>query len=349
MKKIVFVSSALQQPRHQKRIDLLKNNYDVEVYFFYRDKYTKNFKNYDKGAKKIGVVQDGKYFSRIILLIKLYIMLLFSRAEIVYCTSPDQALIASFTFKKVILEVGDLYQVDGRNRVYRFLDYFILPRISGLIVTSPYFHSGYFSKFDFFIRKKLVVVENKLPPDFLSEVERYRECGVDIHEGRVRLGLIGNLAFRRSLEQIREFIEGTDKYELHIYGSGLYEIFNGLNNVYYHGSFRSPEDLPAIYEGIDVNVILYDGDNNNVKLALPNKLYESIAFLKPIVCSDHVALADVVRSGSLGEVVVNNDIGGALHAISTNYHGYIDEMKKLDAASFICFEQKKILKLIDRI
>lgn len=349
MKKIIFISSALQQPRHQKRIDLLNTGCDLEVYYFYRNKYTENYKGYEKNAKKIGEVKDGEYFSRFFLLLKLYFILLFSKADTIYCTSPDQALISIFTGKKVFFEIADLYQIDGSNKLYKLLDYIIFPFISGLIITSSYYYSGYLNKFDKFLKKKTIVVENKLLPTFYEDIEKYRGNFSIENNGKIRLGLIGNLSFKKSLEKIKEFIAIHNNYELHIFGDGLYNIFNGLDNVVYHGRFKSPEDLPSIYSIIDVNIILYDNDNNNVKLALPNKLYESIAFLKPIVCSDNVALSDIVRKDFLGEVVVNDDIDFAVNKIINNYDQYISHIRKLDSSRYICFEQFEILKLINGV
>lgn len=349
IKSIIFISSALQQPRHQKRIDLLNTEFNVKVYYFYRNKYTENYKGYERNAKKIGEVKDGKYFSRILLLIKLYFILLFSKSDAIYCTSPDQALISIFTGKKVFLEVADLYQIDGSNRLYKILDYIIFPFISGLIITSPYYYSGYLNKFDKFLKKKTIVVENKLLPTFYEDIEKYRGDFSIKNNVKIRLGLIGNLSFKKSLEKIKEFIAVQNNYELHIFGDGLYNIFNNLDNVIYHGRFKSPEDLPSIYSIIDVNLILYDNDNNNVKLALPNKLYESIAFLRPIVCSDNVALSDIVRKDFLGEVVVSDDIDFAVNKIINNYDQYISHMRNLDSSRYICFEQSEIFKLINSV
>jgi hypothetical protein len=91
---IIFLSSALQQPRHQKRISLLREKYDVKVYYFYRDKYIENYKGYQNTSINIGEVKDGRYISRIFLLLKLFFILLFSNVSRVYCTSPDQAIIS---------------------------------------------------------------------------------------------------------------------------------------------------------------------------------------------------------------------------------------------------------------
>ncbi|OJU55072.1 MAG: hypothetical protein BGN93_11545 [Acinetobacter sp. 39-4] len=348
---IIFLSSALQQPRHQKRISLLREKYDVKVYYFYRDKYIENYKGYQNTAINIGEVKDGKYISRIFLLLKLFLILLFSKVSRVYCTSPDQAIISILAGKKVFFEIGDLYQVDGRNKIYKMFDYFIFSRISGLIVTSPYYYSGYLIKYEKFLKNKIIVVENKLLPNIETTINHYRVNNHAMNlssSSKIKIGLIGSLMFKKSLEKIREFIIKDKNFELHIYGDGLYGMFSDIDNVFYHGRFKSPEDLSDIYSNIDINVILYDTTNNNVKLALPNKLYESIAFLKPIICSDNVALSEIVFRDGIGEVATNDDLASAIYKIISNYDFYIHNMKLLDSSRYICFEQSEIFELINR-
>ena len=230
-------------------------------------------------------------------------------------------------------------------------DNFIFSRISGLIVTSPYYYSGYLFKFEKFLKNKIIVVENKLLPNIESTINHYR---VNNHAmnlsspSKIKIGLIGSLMFKESLKKIRDFIVKNKNFELHIYGDGLYGMFSGVDNVFYHGRFKSPEDLCDIYSNIDINVILYDTTNNNVKLALPNKLYESIAFLKPIICSDNVALSEIVVRDGIGEVAINDDLASAIYKIISNYDFYIHNMKLLDSSRYICFEQSEIFELINR-
>lgn len=346
MRKIIFISSALQQPRHQKRIDILSKNFDLEVYYFFRDKYTQNYKNYSDGAKLISNIEDGKYINRLSGLFKLFSMLKKSNIESVYCTSPDQALVSLLAGKITYFEVGDLYQIDGRNKVYQYLDEFIIPRISGLILTSPYFYDGYYIKYENFIKNKVIIVENKLPINFSSNIDKYRlNYDSIIDKENVKLGLIGSLAFTESLNLINNHIENSTNQELHIFGVGKVGLFDGTPHTFYHGPFKSPEDLSSIYKKIDINIILYDYDNNNVKLALPNKLYESIAFLKPIVCADNVALSSYVLKNNIGVVVKDGDLNTAIQSIVDNYDYYVDNLKKMSQESYLCFEQNDILKL----
>lgn len=348
MNKITFISSALQQPRHQKRIDLLSNSYNVDVLYYERNKYQENYKHYVEKAKSLGVVEDGKYLSRILILMKLFWLLITSKNKIAYCTSPEQMVIARLAGKKVFFEVGDLYQVDGRNRVFQIVDWIFIRGVKCLVLTSPYFYKSYFSKYSE-LDQKTVIVENKLPVAFSSEIDKYRSQYVVKEVGqKIRLGVIGSLVFKNSLMAIRDLMISKPDYELHVYGDGLYNIFEGLSNVFYHGRFKSPEDLSRIYSTIDINLIMYDYDNNNVKQALPNKLYESIAFVKPIICSSGVALSALVEDNGYG-IATSADVGSltvAIEQIVQNYPKYTNCLLQADSNTYLCFEQKDILSFL---
>jgi hypothetical protein len=84
-----------------------------------------------------------------------------------------------------------------------------------------------------------------------------------------------------------------------------------------------------------------------VKLALPNKLYESIAFLKPIICASDVALSDFVLSKNIGVVVKNNNLREAVDQVLLNYDQFILNLKNMPKETYLCYEQEKILYLLD--
>lgn len=72
------------------------------------------------------------------------------------------------------------------------------------------------------------------------------------------------------------------------------------NNVFYHGRFKNPNDLPKIYENIDILLCTYDYRIDNVRYAEPNKLYEAIYFRKPIIVSSNTFLSNKVSELNIG-------------------------------------------------
>jgi succinoglycan biosynthesis protein ExoL len=72
----------------------------------------------------------------------------------------------------------------------------------------------------------------------------------------------------------------------------LHDISKYIDNqsVFYKGEFKSPEDLEMIYKRISISFVMYDDTDINVRLALPNKLYECMYFKRPIIASSNTFL-----------------------------------------------------------
>lgn len=347
MEGLIFISSALQQPRHQKRIRLLERNFDLSIFYFYRKKYNLNIGSLEDRATLIGRVQDERYFYRLFLLLVLAWRLWGNSAERVYCTAIDQALISVVLGKKTYLELGDLYQFSRRGRYLKFFDKFVVPRLSGLVLTSPFYYSGYFLKKFPRIEGRVRVVENKLPPEMGEELMEYRSSLVlGLPERKIRIGIIGSFQSEKPLRALRELIERRSDLELHIYGSGLLEIFDGVSSCCYHGEFKNPEDLARIYRSIDVNYVLYDAQDQNVKLALPNKLYESLAYCVPLLVAKNVALGEVVEALGCGVATTVDDIESGIDAICRNYVDYQEKALTLPLEAFVGFDADQVLDLI---
>jgi len=79
------------------------------------------------------------------------------------------------------------------------------------------------------------------------------------------------------------------------------------NNVFYHGPFKNPDELLSIYSSIDICYVVYDSTDGNVKLAIPNKLYECLFFLTPMIVAKGTYLAERVKELQIGfEVDIDN-------------------------------------------
>ena len=72
-------------------------------------------------------------------------------------------------------------------------------------------------------------------------------------------------------------------------------------NVEYQGPFSNPDELEKVYKGIDVNFVVYDTRIQNVRVAIPNKLYESIFFTTPILAAEGTQFGEEVSAKGLGE------------------------------------------------
>ena len=323
--RAVVLSPAVSHPRFHRRVEAIQRaGVRPVVYAFRRGWYEVN--KFPPGADVIdlGPVPDGKYLARLPRLGKAFAKI--RRAEATFETQPqfvlalgvDLALLARWVFSSsvpLIYEIGDLRGVNSSGPIrwaVARIEREIVRRARTLIVTSPGFLSEYYEKIDPTCRQKAVVIENKLPKSF-GGAERPVVAKEIPSDRRIRIGVVGLLRYPRTLLPLVEAVaQRSTRYELHVYGDGplrsaVEEEAGQFENIYYHGPFRNPDDLAAIYSYIDLNYVVYDNNEPNVRLALPNKLYESTFFAVPIIVAERTALADRVRAMATGFIISPNE------------------------------------------
>jgi glycosyltransferase involved in cell wall biosynthesis len=107
--------------------------------------------------------------------------------------------------------------------------------------------------------------------------------------------------------------ETPAKCRLDIWGDGplkerLLESAEGFDNIRYHGSYVYPDALPQIYSETDVSFVVYDNTDINVRLALPNKLYESAYFGIPMIVATETQLWTQAKEKGIGFAVRPGDV-----------------------------------------
>jgi hypothetical protein len=310
--------------------------FEVTVLFFRRSLYAENTFSFGGQMIDLGFIENRSYHKRLGLLKSLYSQLAHNQIPTVYCCSVDHALLAIWAGKKVFLELGDLHQLGRFERLYRRLDAYLLKRIAGLVLTSPFFESDYYKSVKHYDPHRILTVENKLPEEAHSLVLAYRGNHRPLQNKKKSLGIIGSIRFPSVLYKIKEVISRRQSdLELHLYGDGQQEIFIETKNCQYHGPFRNPQGLPSIYESIDVNLICYDVSNPNVKPALPNKLYESVAFLTPIICMRNCRLEVLVTKFGLGCATDVENLEQAINRVFEHYDEYMRSIQEIDSSFYI--------------
>ena len=103
------------------------------------------------------------------------------------------------------------------------------------------------------------------------------------------------------------------QHEFHFWGQPEREGYlddevTSYKNVFIHGKFKNPDDLMSIYKQTDISIVCYDTTSGNVRIAEPNKIYESIFFETPIVVSSGTFLAERVNEYGAGyDIDASND------------------------------------------
>lgn len=317
-RKLLFVSSAIQQPRHQRRISILSRLFCVSVLYSVRDGYQENIKELNVKSKNLGSItrKSGKLnylLSRVRINLKIWwLFLTKERDSLLYLTAPDQALLSMLSFRKFFIEYGDIQALSYQSRLSKLIDWIICRNTLGVIITSPAYYSKYFMALGL-NKEKVCVAENKLPRSIAASLISSSAISIsDTFEplitsssgqdnNQIRLGLIGALNRFEIYEIYRNLIKKNSNFTLEVFGdSGSNDLFSDEERVFYYGPYRNPEDLKKIYDSIDIVLINYDAKDANVQIALPNKLYEAMLFRKPIICTNGTYLAEVVAEKGVG-------------------------------------------------
>ncbi|WP_214228896.1 hypothetical protein [Pedobacter sp. B4-66] len=333
--KILILLPVDSQPRFIKRINLLKDEHEVTVAYQQRDYFKKN--SIPDGCKKVilGKVENKKYHKRIFKIFNYYSKIkgLNEKFDVIYAFSFDLLIISMFFKCKFrIYEIGDLRRV--KLKIFDVLNKYLLSKQDQIIVTSYKFGQYLNEKYDV-QPSKIKVLENKLEYKSFKDITP----GLIKSSNKIKIGVIGLLRYQQILDLLDAVAQSPERFEIHIYGSGtlLNRILPFIDNktFFYYGEFKYPNDLEAIYADIDFNFVMYDSTDLNVRLALPNKLYESIYFNVPIIVSSNTYLSEKVLEYGVGISWDINNIsklpGNLIElASTTKYQELIDSCKKLD-------------------
>lgn len=317
--KIVFLLESISQPRCIKRVrSFISNGYDVEIYGIDRGVYSEN---YSISGIKINVIdkqRDGKDY------LKKFIQNNKSIKQILNKHDKNKTVFYSFGFaitvsvlingcKNYIYEMSDIvYGYQKYNFLQSFFksfDKLLIKRSLLTILTSEGFA-------DFFFNNKrpdnIIIQPNKLSI-FFSDKQRSYFTG-DFSSSKIKFAYVGAFRFPNTIFRFANIIgEYFPEHEFHFHGDSaltyqVISISDKYDNVKYHGPFKNPDDLSTIYNNIDVIVTCYDIQDLNVRIAEPNKLYESLFFNKPIIVSKNTFLAKKVKKLNCGYAIdASND------------------------------------------
>lgn len=147
------------------------------------------------------------------------------------------------------------------------------------------------------------------------------------HGQALRVGYVGHLYPGKGMEIIAPLARETEWADFHIIGGMEDDIarwrseLQDLRNVTFHG-FKANADLPAYYGHLDVflapyqrNVRGFAGTSDLSRWMSPLKLFEYMAYGKPILCSDLPALREVVTDERDVLMCSPDDTAGWLSAL----------------------------------
>lgn len=365
-KKILLLVSHYPDPLINKRLEMLNNTYDVTILYIKRgnEKFVKikgiNYKELDVEFK------NGKFFTRIFLLLKLKKIikkiLLEINSDYIYAFRLDMLLLITnnkFKNKKIIYEVADLHNliINNSKNILKVLIRKILitleknacKNIDILSITSEKYYDVYFSNF---IPKKKVIFMPNIPN--LEYFKNYKKC----INREFTIGFIGVVRYKKQMKMLIEAAEQTKTKVLFAGISNDSEIMDLANKkafVDYYGPYNYNKEIAKLYSKCDCIYSVYDTSLNNVKYALPNKLYESIYCELPIIVSKNTYLSELVTNMHVGVSVDSNSVEDLIEKINflknnkKEYTKIIDNCKKNKTSINIELYNNKFLEKLSRL
>lgn len=250
----------------------------------------------------LGQTQDGAFLQRIRQIFRGARTAAADReklasADVIYARNLDMLACAFLAkrharlFTPVIYECLDIHRLLCRTDVVgkslRGIEGWLLRRCSALVVSSPAFLKEHFER-HYPGAATAFLIENRLAGQF--DYGSRKPAGGNQIDGKIRLGWVGNLRCSRSLDLLCLLADRFGpQIEVKLHGvPALTEIpdfesrVTGKENMFFHGRYRSPEDLPTIYAGLDV---VWSGDfmeaGLNSTWLLPNRIYEGGYYCVP--------------------------------------------------------------------
>lgn len=317
-KTAVILIGFMPNPRIYKRIALEKELFDLHLICWDRGKSMLALSSEAPGCETHCIaipagddpvkraVPYAKFNARVMKLLKEL------DPDIIHVQGLDMLKLAC-RFKKrsakkvsVIYEVADLHRllVDKQTNPLRRMaqsylrreDIRLTKQIDKLIITSELYYDTYFSAF--------VPAEKKLFIPNMPDLSAFADFARPPRQRPLTVGYIGAVRYKK---QMKNLIEAAEKCDLPLliagYESEPVEI-QPLCEEYakgeWVGRFDFQSQAAGLYARCDIMYSVYNADMANVRVALPNKLYEAVYCQTPLIVAKGTYLEKLVNEWGIG-------------------------------------------------
>lgn len=273
--------------------------------------------------------QPLKRFPRLMIFCARSIKLLCQlRPDVVHCGNLDMLVIGSIYRRffnpgaKIVYEVGDLPLVLYNNKrgfisrvlrsVYARLERLVCRSVSLLVITSPYFWGSHYVTF--VPQDRVLYLPNAPERRVFSAYRRKLHVAFTV-------GFIGSIRYPVQLKMLVDATRDLAGIRVLIAGDGasyhdIEEYATEEPHVQFHGPFNYEKEIADLYGMIDCVYAVYDPEIDNVRVALPNKLYEAIVCELPIIAAEGTELGRFITEHGIGLTVSANASSRLRQAIS---------------------------------
>jgi len=318
---VCFLLTHIPNPRMNKRIEVFKNIADTKVICTRRASQNiwESSQDVEHIIFDIDLPSAKHMFKRYIVSQdfqnKALERLEEIKPNIIYAEGLDSLIIAG-KYKRnhdtqTFFEVADLrenYIVKPKKPVDRVITDLLLRKekkafrnVDYLVLTSPKFYDVHY--YNLIPKSRVLFIPNAPNVEAFKGYQKKRG-------GRFTVGFIGSI---RYLKQMKMLVDAANEVGIDVLFAGAggtsseYEEIRtyceGMNHVTFTGKYNYDTEIASLYGKVDCVFAVYDADNPNVRIALPNKLYESILCELPIIVAKGTYLAELVEEWKVGVAV----------------------------------------------
>ena len=210
--------------------------------------------------------------------------------EIIICRNWKTFFITRTIFVRNTTIVYDVCDVPNHLLV-RLVEKMFINKKTKIVLASRFFKPYY--------RRNDLILENRIAAMKVMPKQP---------SNKLRIMYLGVVRYTENLLNLIKACDLLDDVELNIYGYGnsleeIREYKKKMNSdVVLHGEYKE-SDIPEIYSKNDIVWCAYPYKLSNVKIAISNKYFETIAFTTPGIFSIKTLLGDLVSARGIGYTV----------------------------------------------
>lgn len=241
------------------------------------------------------------------------------KPNVIYAEGLDTLIIADQYKKKyktkIIFEVADLREsfIEKPKNLFKrivadviqFKEKSVFRSVDYLVTTSPKFYDIHYK--DLIAKDKVLFIPNT--PD-VEVFKNYKKK----QGGTFTVGFIGGIRYLKQMNMLVDAanIVGCDVLFAGAGGTSsdykaITKYCEGMENVTFTGRYDYKAEIASLYGRVDCVYAVYDADNPNVRIALPNKLYESVFCELPIIVAKNTYLSEMVEKWGVGIAISHKD------------------------------------------
>lgn len=318
----MFILPVLTDSYTRKRVKMInKLGVDCTVVGYDREHYDAS--PWDIKTESIGRLTHAQLLQRIPIMIKsiFKIRRKVPSHEVLYCFNLDILFIGwlSTLFQKnkmkIVYDLADIHKVLGGSgflsSILRSIERFLLKRTDLVVVASPAYIDGYFKKIQQ-TNNEFFVIENKMLPK--AEIPgSYHQANQKTDSEVLTIGYFGMLRCEESLTFLHQLTaKSQGKIKVKMRGVFLqtdsYEpIIEKNTHTNFNGAFVYPDDLPEMYQSVDLVWAAHVHGITNRKWSISNRFYQACFYNKPLIAQKGTQDSKRVEDYNIGLTIDLSD------------------------------------------